>query len=161
MKSSKLYLLTLFALSLLLINSCKKYEDGPLLSLHTKKHRIMGTWDVEYFSINNFDSTSYLKGQPFYGMYSFGKGDLWGNPGPAGYQSETSYLSGNWRFEEKKEAIHITFNSYLSSDNRRVGPYRADDVIWDIRRLTEKELWLATSFNGKDYLVKFKLYKNY
>ena len=51
--------------------SCKKYPDGPWLSLHSKEVRLCKSWDVSYFSINGYDSTPYLKNQPFYGKYRF------------------------------------------------------------------------------------------
>lgn len=158
----------LLFIAFIFIISCKKYPDGPLLNLYTKKHRIMGTWDVDYFSINGYDSTAYLKSKPFYGMYWFGKGDLEHDP-PALYDSNTPgyTANGHWNFESKKNFIHITFdiNNNINLPNNiasKIGPYRDNNVSWEIRRLTEKEFWLKTNYtDGREYFVKFKLYKNY
>jgi hypothetical protein len=39
-------------------SSCKKYEEGPALSLLSKKARIAGTWKVEAYLENGVDKTS-------------------------------------------------------------------------------------------------------
>ncbi len=39
-----------FFLMASLLCSCNKYEDGPALSLHTKKARVAGSWDLVYFT---------------------------------------------------------------------------------------------------------------
>jgi hypothetical protein len=154
-------ILLLVASTFILTGSCKKYPDGPLISLRTKEHRIAGTWDVEYFSINGFDSTSYLKSQPFYGMYFFGIKN--GNyiVAPALYGHEYPYLaSGSWTLKNHKKDIEITFGiDDLYSG--QIGPYRSKFAIWEIRRLTETEMWLRTIYSdGREYFVKFKLLKN-
>lgn len=137
---------------IILLATCKKYPDGPLLSLYTKEHRVLGIWDVEYFEVNGYDSTSFLKGQPFYGKYRFEK-----NRDRSLFRYEANdqqyNLGGYWSFQNHKEEICITFEAYTALGN--IGPYRAAGIIWKIRRLKEKELWLETSYAGKNYFLKF------
>jgi hypothetical protein len=147
------------ASAFILTASCKKYPDGPLLSLQTKAHRIVGLWDVEYFSINGYDSTSYLKRQPFYGMYSFTNKD---HSLYCYYKASDDdyYLYGHWKFAANKKDISIFFNFHSYPEH--LGPYRAESATWEIRRLTEKEMWLKTNYSdGREYFLKFKLFKNY
>ena len=153
-----------FAFPLLVIifySGCKKYPDGPLISLSSKEGRISGHWDVEYFSINGYDSTTYLRSQPFYGRYFFStEQDNRKNfftyknsilPATPNYNG-----IGFWMFLEHKEALYVHFDLYTPP---ALGPYRAADVTWEIRRLKSKELWLKTTYEGKEYFVKFKPYK--
>lgn len=103
---------------MLFLSSCKKYPDGPLLSLRTRTHRLVGTWEVESYIVYGIDSTGYLKSSSFYGTY---------------------------QIEPEENGIGIF-----------VSPYGGEDVTWESRRLKEKELWLKTIYNGKEYFVKFK-----
>jgi hypothetical protein len=157
-KTIKLFLSVIF-LGVLVTSSCKKYPDGPLLSLRTKKHRLAGKWDVEYFSINGHDSTNYLKSKNFYGMYEFLQrhdSDVcyyWSNIDIYSYR-------GFWQFRDGSQNLFIKYTSN-SLYSEHLGPYRDQEVLWEIRRLTEKELWLKTIYtDGREYFVKFKLFKN-
>jgi len=152
-------LLLSIALAFILIEGCKKYPDGPLISLRSVKHRLAGTWDVEYFSINGNDSTSYLKSKYYYGMYAlFQKHDshvctyLLNDPNYT--------LRGDWQLiDNKSRKLGIYFFPWPGY-SEHLGPYRAS-AEWEIRRLTEKEMWLKTIYNdGREYFVKFKLFKN-
>ena len=139
--------------------ACKKYPDGPLISFQSKMYRLTGKyWDVDNFTVDGYDSTSYLKNKPFYGTYYFAKpeGD---NNGSFIYTATIGMYSGSgqWFFNNNKKSITIGAGY---SFNGNIGPYRLDDsiqkVTWDIMRLTVKELWLKGFYNGKEYFVKFK-----
>lgn len=41
--------------------SCKKYEDGPMLSLRSKKERISNVWIIESATRNGVDTTNDYK----------------------------------------------------------------------------------------------------
>lgn len=157
MKVLKLVLFSLIFIMLFAISGCKKYEDGPLISLRTKEARLTGEWDVEYFSINGYDSTSYLKSQSFYGKYLFGKDEIH-NKKLFVYKNSSTVIpnyngDGYWMFLNHKESVYIHYD-YLTS-GPTVGPFRANDITWEIKRLKNKELWLKTQYAGKEYFVKF------
>ena len=71
-----------------------------------------------------------------------------------GPPTSTNYNgSGFWMFLNERESVYIHFNNFMGPS---LGPYRANDVVWEIRRLKHKELWLKTFYNSKEYFVKFK-----
>jgi len=160
-------ILLLLALTFILASSCKKYPDGPLLSLRTKQHRICGDWKVEYFSINGYDSTAYLQSQNLYGFYVFSEPKE-GHPGDFAYNSFGNYSNdsslwysseGTWEFKDNKESLHIRSRTYHSK-HFNIGAFAADNVTWEIRRLKEKEMWLKTTYiDGREYFIKFKYFK--
>ena len=41
--------------SLILIIGCKKYDQGPLISMHSKKGRVVGQWE---FEINRYEQAN-------------------------------------------------------------------------------------------------------
>lgn len=149
------------ALAIIFIAGCKKYPDGPLLSLHSKEKRIIGIWSVDYFSIDGYDSTSYLQAQPYSGKYGIHSGidqgkklfGYYSKDYPAPNPTPNYNGTGYWMFLNHKESIYIHFKNYFAG---ACGPFRANDITWDIRRLTGSDLWLKTTFNGKEYFVKFK-----
>jgi hypothetical protein len=157
MKLLKNSTLLFIAFAFILTASCKKYPDGPLLSLRTKEHRVVGDWNVEYFSINGYDSTAYLKGQLYYGYYSFSKE----NEGRAGY-TYNSYnhqygAGGQWYFDNGKRILRIDSGSESAGKHFNLGAFAADKVSWVIRRLTEKEMWLKANYtDGREYFVKLE-----
>ena len=55
----KKHLITLAALLFLCAPACKKYDEGPALSLRSKKSRIANKWKVDKLFKNGVDSTKY------------------------------------------------------------------------------------------------------
>lgn len=151
----------LIALAIIFITSCKKYPDGPLINFESKEKRVLGIWWVNYFSIDGADSTAYLKSKPYYGCYIIypeivGGGKEFGyslmdNAGPNPNPNYNG--AGYWMFLDHKKSIYFHFYSYVQG---ACGPYRANDVTWRIMRLEDTDLWLKTTYNGKEYFVKFK-----
>ena len=156
MKKLKQIALLFIVIAFITSSSCKKYPDGPLLSLHSKEHRIVGTWIVDYYSINGYDSTSYLQGQPYYGKYIFYKR----KPDGDDYaefvllDNNNIYVSdGHWFFTNNKKNIDIDQSPLTQF---YMNPYIARAISWEIRRLTVSDLWLKTTYNGKEYFMKLK-----
>jgi hypothetical protein len=143
----------LFA-TVVLLSTCKKYPDGPLLSLRSKEHRVVGSWTTDYFEVDGYDSTAYLKSQPFYGSYSFGE-DHGYTPARYSASNDIYTLGGRWSFQNNKTEINITLDPFTGSPAGNLGPYRATSSRWTIRRLKEKELWLESFYNGRKYFIKF------
>ena len=50
-----LYILPLLGLIALTFSSCKKYEDGPAITLRTVKSRIVGEWKVTKYAVAGQD----------------------------------------------------------------------------------------------------------
>lgn len=121
MKTKFTLTIMLFMLGCIAIinQGCKKYEDGPLLSLHSRAERVANTWRIDNYKINGNDYTSLLAGYTESyskdGNYSYS----WGNN--AG--------TGTWTFQNKDEEVRIIGNSNQSN------------VTLFILKLQEKEFW--------------------
>ena len=123
-----------FAICTIIALSGCKYEDGPGLSLRSKKARVAATWEFKKVLYNSFDETSeYLyytwemrKDGTFY-VDSFGRQPY----NPFGGKVE----DGEWDFVLDKEAIDFRY------DDGRIERY-------NIKRLTAKDLWMEYIDSG-------------
>jgi len=115
-----------------LLGSCGKYDDGPGLSLKSKKNRLQQEWQLEELEVNGTDFTSdiniweieFKKG----GDYDLIFQEVGFDAGPD---------AGEWDFSNSKEEIEMK-----SDDGERL------DL--DIKRLTSKELWFETTVEYSD-----------
>ncbi len=134
--------------------SCKKYEEGPFVSIYTKEHRVVGEWDIEYLSINGYDSTQYFRNSPSYGYYEFKK-----------YKDGRKYIfhsyfngqivDGFWSISADK--TRIATGGPISTNIAEIGPIASEkSAEWLISRLTEKEMWLKTTFENRVFYIKYK-----
>lgn len=106
------------------VSSCK-YEDGPAISLRSKKNRLSGEWKAVKIDGETPDSDLTIE---------FDK------EGDFSYSYEYSYYGytipvkaeGTWEWGDKKESIEIE----LKYDGE------TEKLEWDVLRLTNKELWL-------------------
>jgi hypothetical protein len=107
------------------LSGCKKYEDGPGLSLSSKKSRIAATWEYRKVIYNAIDETALFIGDTWEIKKDGNFNDLWdGNNDP-----------GKWDFALDKEAID----------------FRYDDgtiMRYTIKRLTAKDLWIENVDSG-------------
>jgi len=109
------------------ISSCNKYEDGPKFTLMTKKARLTGDWTVKEYEDENGNVVTVNNGD----YVSFEKdGD---------YKATVDNItySGTWDFSDDKEDLKITY-TYGST---------AISTSYEIRRLTNKELWIEDEDN--------------
>ena len=113
-------------LSVILITSsnigCKKYEDGPLLSLKSKKARLVGKW-MELPR----DGTP-LENQPYREFKS--NGDYIGTVVFTTQNIPDQVSTGTWYFNDEKTKIMILYSG--------AGSGLGDEI----RRLTSNELWI-------------------
>lgn len=165
----------LIAISLLLsINSCKKGEDDPTLSLKSRKARMDGIWTM---TRGNVGLTSYSSNQPPYN-YNF---ELLGSDGSMTesgsyniytvkynltlnfskdgkasmsetFNGKTLKCSGNWDFasgvgENKKKAdVFLKFTEVSSgSTNEHLFNNFSTEISYHIKRLSNDDLVLYTS----------------
>jgi hypothetical protein len=101
------------------IQSCKKYADGPLISLNSKTERVANTWKVDNYKINGNDYTSLVSGYTETytkdGNYYYTFGSLSG--------------TGTWAFQNNNEEVRITGIDHQSSETLY------------IQKLEEKQFW--------------------
>ena len=126
----------------LFFSSCKKYEEGPALSLRSKKERVANTWEIEKAyddgedvtdnydqfelqMLNNNEAT--LVAIYTYGDFTF------------------EYVTnGYWSFDNNKEDLVLDFED----DNA--------DERYQILRLKEDELWLREKGDDLELHLKTK-----
>lgn len=130
-------LLTGALLALFVLPSCNKYEEGPAVSLRTKKERVSNEWQIENAYRNGEEVTDE------YDEYTLrlrkdGDAELAAlySSGDFTFEYETQ---GTWSFEDKKEEINMDFEN--DEADRR----------YQILRLKEDELWLR-EIGGEDEL---------
>lgn len=132
-----------FALTILLFTSCKKYEEGPALSLRSKKSRLANTWQRERKLVNGSEVALNTTDQSY--RLTLKKN------GDAKELNEDVFLQeegmGKWSLESDKEQLKIFVK--FSEDVHRT-------TVYTIVRLKEKELWLSEMLNdGK--VVEYRL----
>jgi hypothetical protein len=98
MKKSSIILIVLIGLIIPTIQSCKKYEEGPSISLRSKEERVSNTWKVDNCKRNGTDYTSlvanYIETYTKDGNYSYS----WGNASG----------TGKWQFQNSDKEIKLT-----------------------------------------------------
>jgi len=101
------------------IQSCKKYTDGPAISLRSKTERVANTWKVDNYKVNGDDYTSFVS--EYYETYT--------KEGNFSYSWGSFSGDGKWAFQNDKEEIKITGINNQSSQTLF------------ILKLEEKQFW--------------------
>ena len=143
---------------------CKRFEDGPTISLCSVKSRITGTWKVDKFYIDGADSTD-----EYYFKLGCEMKFTKENYNSYGYNTiyiinckNGNMLKGHWKFLHNPNRLNIYFNEnpYFTSP---IGPIVSDrSGYWTIIRLTNNEFNLTLTnwpdINGveKTYLLQLK-----
>ncbi len=120
MKTKISFLAILFIMiAVPITHSCKKYPDGPVVSLRSRAERVANTWKVENYKINGGDYTSlisnYTETYTKNGAFSYSWGILNG--------------SGSWSFQNKD--MEIKLNGVDGQASRTLF----------IQKLEEKSFW--------------------
>lgn len=138
MKTLKFASLALLAVTFVL-GSCSKYEEGPGLSLRTKKARITGEWKVEKNVDENgeesepgqFDSNAILELTKDNEAFITVDGDEVGE--------------GTWEFTDSKESVTMDIS---------VLGFPSEPETSRILKLKNDEMWIADADEdngGEDY----------
>jgi len=122
--ASVLALITLGVLG----TGCGKYDDGPDLSLRSRKERIANTWRVEK-AMNGGDDVTYAFDEYELKMTKDGDATLTANYelGDLTFEFATN---GTWDLENSDEDLKLDFENNDA------------DETYEILRLKETELWL-------------------
>lgn len=112
-------MVTIFAL--VLLTSCKKYEEGPGFSLRSKKERVANLWTIVY-AYDYKDSINIT----------------------ADYADETwDFTKGGDFVEKDNGSIDKTGTwEFVSDKEKVVVKFQLDTLTYDILKLKENELWL-------------------
>lgn len=116
---------------------CKKYEEGPGLSLKTKKGRISRTWEVDKYISSNGTETQANSNEEA----TFDK------DGSYEYESDFTDFDAEWAFSDDKEEIVITITTTV------LGSTVITESKSQILRLTSKEFWVEDEDGDQTYMV--------
>ena len=128
-RRAKISLLLVLAIVLIAptFQSCKKYPDGPMFSIHTRTQRVSNTWKVENYKINGSDYTSFVS------SYT----EIYSKTGTYSYIWGMANGSGTWAFQNDDKEIRLSGNDGQSSR------------VLTILKLEEKSFWY-TWMDGND-----------
>lgn len=134
----------LSTLVLILAGSCKKYPDGPAISLRSKKERLANSWVISKAIEDGTDKTGdYQAALKDYNII-IDKGGTY-SLSYIGLGLFTITENGNWSFSSDK--TRVTFDP--TSNNN-------DNNEWKILKLKEEELWvLDEDYNDKKLEIHF------
>lgn len=152
-------ILIISALLFSLFGSCKKYDEGPLISFRSKEKRMMGTWQIEHYFVNGYDSSSYFTQydsplvqfdanrvyftiQDFYTL----------NP------KTSKWIDAEWNWANNDEYILMDFiePGHLENEWLNTGPFNIGGTVnWEIKKLKTKELILETTYSNVLYRLEF------
>jgi hypothetical protein len=142
MKLSILKTTILLTVLTFVASSCKKYDDGPFISVRSKEERMANTWVIENAYDKGNDVTSDYDQYELY-MDKDSKAKL-----TSKYKSGSIEFSfsteGFWRFENSKNDVRFDFDD----DDA--------DRVYEILRLKEKELWLKEKGGDTELHLKSK-----
>lgn len=114
--------LLIIMLTSVVLFSCKKYDDGPVLSLRTKKSRIANEWQFDQVVAPNGTNITTQFANSGFELSKDGEYII-----TEGISAET----GQWRFASDKENLVLTPNDNSSA------------TLLMIMRLKEKDFWFS------------------
>ncbi len=111
-----------------LTTGCKKYDEGPLISLTSRTERIANTWVIDNATADGGDVTSDFDNYVLT-MTTSGSATLLATYTVFGADF-TFDTNGTWTLQNDDEELVLDFEN------------DAADGTYQIRRLTETQLWL-------------------
>jgi len=131
--------------------SCK-YEEGPAISLRGVEKRIIGRYNVIDFSINDIDAMV-LYNDSCGCIISFYHKKYYN---PITYLSCEKWMTtfGVYQISNNKKSILISYNDSPMSGIRPLGSLKSS--VWEIKRLTDRDIWLETIYNSDKYFMKLE-----
>lgn len=123
--------------------SCKKYEDGPAISLLSKKARIANIWKVDTYYLNGKDKTTEYRQLVVREKLIFFQSGEFQYSELSNWIWATPEYSGTWKFVNDKEEVELT----PSTSTVKTKTYK-------ILRLKNKSLWLEERVSS-DSLVEY------
>ncbi len=126
-------IIVIIAALAIVLTGCKKYEEGPSLSLRTKKARLVGEYSIAKYTYNGADQTDFLKA-------------LFGDAYQLHFEKDGTYHihgnfpdDGTWKFNDDKTNILLT--------SSKSG---ATQQTLEILKLENKEIWYKHTTSGGD-----------
>lgn len=154
---TKSILFALIIISILLF-SCRKYDDNPLIDIGSVQCRIEGIWDVQYIFVNSVDSTYYLKSDTCYRplkFLSYEEAISNTNVVSANQNYTACDIYGFYSFVNSKNDLSIDLYSCGFNNVGFFGCHYGQALIWEIKKLTSDQLWIERTSNGINCWIHF------
>ncbi len=115
-------ILIITLLTIVILQSCKKYPDGPLLSIRSREARITNTWVCEKALVGDVESTA------FYTKYTFEYG------ADKSYSEYNGYntIKGVWELSTNEDSIIVRYGA-----NKILHGFKIQKLKNNSMRLTE------------------------
>jgi len=157
MKKIILFLLILAGI----VEGCR-YDDGPLISFHSVKGRLEGTWQIIGFTSDGVDSLQYYNdscGCKMQIRFLSDENNIYFKDCTSN-KYKNSGGGGHFYFVDNKKKMNV-FLGGSSQPLTGLGPIarfggRGINCVWKILKLKRDELKISTDFNGRNYLISFK-----
>ncbi len=126
----------------LVVASCKKYEEGPAISLRSKTARVCGIWTVEKMFENEIEVLDETQIQ-----WEF-KSDGTGTRQSTDPLIGTTNVAFSWSFIKDKSSLEIilTIPSVQLTMTEE----------WEILKLKDKSMWVKTTLYDNLYEYRLK-----
>ena len=125
-------------IGLAIFSSCGKYDEGPSLSLRSKKSRVVNTWVIEKYLVNGNDATTIMLA--VYGEHSL----IFKSDDSYEFSTVPGRKTGTWSFDSKKEKLEFQESATNVKYNQK------------IMRLTANEMWLLDDDGTDKIEVHYK-----
>lgn len=144
MKKNK-SLFVVILLASLIMGGCKKYDEGPYFSLHSKRERIIGEWKLEKTYIDGVADGFKIGYATFMenGAYVWESYHQMTSQNQQGWviSSHLDSYNGAWEFCSDFEILKITMG---------------DSKEYEIMRLSNKELFIEVEIDNCVYRLEFE-----
>ncbi len=134
MKKAHVVLLAATIVGITVLESCKKYEEGPTISFRSRKERVANTWKVEKYMVGGNDqTTSFNNTNPNYKIKLEKDGVAQLSYSAFGLNTT---IDGTWDLITNDEELQTKFGNTTATST--------------ILKLKEKELWLVDKGDAND-----------
>jgi len=142
MKTSKIILATLLC-CICALTACRKYENGPRITVISKNARVQNNWEVDFISFGNFLVNT---------DYEDLNWEIMDNDSIAiTYNDGTSnkVISGKWELSFSKTVFEWALSDFSAHPE-----FPMDSTVQlDISKLKQDEFWF---YDNNNYLVRLK-----
>ena len=131
MKIIKMTIRLILSMTIIIVlnQGCKKYEEGPMISLRSKTERVANTWKVEKYIKNGVDETADRNSKKINYIETFTKDGVW----------SYSYTADNGDYKADVGKWEFDKNSKKKEIDRNAGGSTWEEL--HILKLKEKEFW--------------------
>ncbi|MBL4752609.1 MAG: hypothetical protein JKY52_03265 [Flavobacteriales bacterium] len=120
--------------------SCKKYPEGPALTIRSKKGRVANKWKIDKWLIGGVDSAQFYAAEGTWVELTKDGEATAVQVQKFGLLSITTNFTGEWLFSDDKDILGWILTDDLTNTT--------DTSTFDILKLKEKEMWLIDEDNN-------------